>query len=349
MNLDAHARRAAAALHDSAEAVDPFGRLRDLGSLERRRARSQVAVAFVLLVGLVVAGLLVGRRDLPAVGPLPSRATIPVGRQPTTVVIGQGAVWVANKLDNSVSRIDPQTNRVVATISVPDGVADLAVSRDAVWTGGDRRGVARVVRIDPRTNRVVAAVPVGSQPSGLAATDDAVWVTTLIDGTITRIDSQTNQVTATIHTGARPVQVAADDRAVWVAYPQDNRVRRIDPQTNRVVATLRVAQPQDITLGFGSVWVPRGQSGLVRIDPQTNTATSSIRVAGKPNTIAVGAGAVWVRHSDPDGVQRIDPQTNTATATVPVASGLYGLAVDEHWLWTVEFLGDTVTRLQLPK
>jgi YVTN family beta-propeller protein len=272
VNLDAHARRAATALHDSADAVDPVGRLRDLGALERRRAGTQVALAFVLLLGLVVAGLLVGRRDLPVVGPLPSRATIQVGRQPTTVVIGQGAAWVANKLDNSVSRIDPQTNRVVATIPVPDGVADLAVGADAVWTGGDRQGVevARVVRIDPRTNRVVA--------------------------------------------------------------------------------TLRVAQPQDVTLGFGSVWVPSGRSGLVvRIDPQTNTATSSIRVAGKPSTIAVGAGAVWVKPSDLGSVQRIDPQTNTVTATVPVASGLYGLAVDDHGLWTIDFLGDTVTRLQLPK
>jgi virginiamycin B lyase len=117
-----------------------------------------------------------------------------------------------------------------------------------------------------------------------------------------------------------------------------------------VVATLRVTQPQDLALGYGSVWIPSGRSGLVvRIDPQTNTATSSIRVAGTPSTIAVGAGAVWVKHSDPSSVQRIDPQTNTVTATVPVPSGLYGLAVDDHGLWTVEYLGDTVTRLQLPK
>jgi virginiamycin B lyase len=306
VNLDAHARRAAAALHDSADAVDPVGRLRDLGSLERRRARTQVALALVLLLGLVaVAGLLVSRRDLPVVGPVPSRATIQVGRQPTLVVIGQGAVWVANQFDNSVSRIDPQTNRVVATIPVPDGVADLAVGRDAIWAAGDL-----VVRIDPQTNRVVATVPLGAQPSSLAATDDAVWVTNVVDGTITRIDPQTNQVTATIHTVGEPVQVAANDRAVWVAYPPDNLVRRIDPRTNRVVATLRVAQPQDLALGYGSVWIPSGRSGLV---------------------------------------VRIDPQTNTVTATVPVASGLYGLAVDDHWLWTVDFLGDTVTRLQLPK
>jgi YVTN family beta-propeller protein len=136
VSLDAHARRAAAALHDSAEAVDPFGRLGDLQRVARRRAQAQVVLAFVLLLALVVAGVLAGRRDAPVVGPLPSRVTIPVGRQPTTVVIGQGAVWVANKLDNSVSRIDPQTNRVVATLAADDGVADVAVSRDV---GLDRR------------------------------------------------------------------------------------------------------------------------------------------------------------------------------------------------------------------
>jgi YVTN family beta-propeller protein len=349
VSLDAHARRAAAALHDSAETVDPFGRLGDLQQVARRRAQAQVVLAFVLLLALVVAGVLAGRRDAPVVGPLPSRATIPVGRQPTTVVIGQGAVWVANKLDNSLSRIDPQTNRVVATIAASDGVADLAVGRDGVWTGGDRRGVARVVRIDSRTNRVVATVPITHQPSGLAVTDDAVWVTSFVGGTLWRIDPQSNTVTATVPIGGRPVQVAADDRAVWVACPQDNLVVRIDPQTNQEVASLRVAQPQDVALGFGAVWVSSERSGTVlRIDPQTNSPTP-IRVAGKPNAIAVGADAVWVKDSDRRTVQRIDPQTNAVTATLPVASGLYGLAVDGQWLWTVDFPGDTVTRLRVPQ
>jgi YVTN family beta-propeller protein len=249
VNLDAHARRAAAALHDSADAVDPVGRLRDLGSLERRRARTQVALALVLLLGLVaVAGLLVSRRDLPVVGPVPSRATIQVGRQPTLVVIGQGAVWVANQFDNSVSRIDPQTNRVVATIPVPDGVADLAVGRDAIWAAGDL-----VVRIDPQTNRVVATVPLGAQPSSLAATDDAVWVTNVVDGTITRIDPQTNQVTATIHTVGEPVQVAANDRAVWVAYPpgQPGPAHRPEDQPGGGNAQSRPATRPRPRLWFG--------------------------------------------------------------------------------------------------
>jgi virginiamycin B lyase len=154
---------------------------------------------------------------------------------------------------------------------------------------------------------------------------------------------------ATIPVGRQPTTVVIGQGAVWVANKLDNSLSRIDPQTNRVVATLRVAQPQDIALGFGAVWVSSERSGTVlRIDPRTNSATP-IRVAGKPNAIAVGADAVWVKNSDRRTIQRIDPQTDTVTATLPVASGLYGLAVDDHWLWTVDFPGDTVTRLRVPE
>jgi YVTN family beta-propeller protein len=255
-DLDARARRAASKLHDSAEGVDPFTRLHRLQQVERRRSRAQVAAAFALLVALVAPGVLASRNDQPTVGPLPSRVTIGAGRQPITVAVGEGTVWVANQVGNSLTRIDPQANQVTATVPVPTGVADVAVNRDAVWTGGDRRGVAQVVRIDPRTNRVVA----------------------------------------TIKTGGRSVQVAADDRSVWVAYPQDALVKRIDPATNTVRASVNVAQPQGVALGFGSVWVPsRRPDEVVRIDLWGARAASRILVAGQPAFVAVGTDAVTRR------------------------------------------------------
>ena len=50
--------------------------------------------------------------------------TIPVGNGPTGIAFGSGAAWVANSLDGTVSRIDPETNSVAAVIPVgerPDG------------------------------------------------------------------------------------------------------------------------------------------------------------------------------------------------------------------------------------
>jgi YVTN family beta-propeller protein len=268
--LDPRAARAASALHLSAEDIDPYGRLHDLRRLERRRSRAQVVAAFALLVALVAAGLLARRYDPPAVGPLPSLATIAVGRQPTGMAVGRGALWVMNQGSGTISRIDLGAGRVVAT------------------------------------------VPVASEPYGLAVTDDAVWATSLVAGTVTRID----------------------------------------PRTNRVVATLRVAQPQDVAIGFGSVWVASERAREVlridpRTDPRTVAGTGRIKVDGEPTFLAVGPDAVWVGTSN-QTIQRIDPGTGTVTATYPVGAILHGMAVDGGSLWTVDPVGDTVSRVRLP-
>jgi streptogramin lyase len=148
------------------------------------------------------------------------------------------------------------------------------------------------------------------------------------------------------------VHVAADDRSVWVAFPLDTLVKRIDPRTNRVVASLRVAQPQGVALGFGSVWVPSQRGGeVLRVDPRTELRTvggaGRIRVAGEPAYLAVGTDAIWVGTTD-QTLQRIDPGTGRVTATYRLGAALHGMAVDGGSLWTVNPVGDTVSRARLP-
>ena len=50
-------------------------------------------------------------------GPSPVARTIDVGVGVTYVAYGAGAVWAANYVDGTVSRIDPRTNEVTATIA----------------------------------------------------------------------------------------------------------------------------------------------------------------------------------------------------------------------------------------
>ena len=125
--LDPRAARAASALHLSAEGIDPYGRLHDLRRLERRRSRAQVVAAFALLVALVAAGLLARRYDPPAVGPLPSLATIPVGRQPTGAAVGHGGAvgGEPGRRDRLADR--PASNRGVATVPVANAADTIAV------------------------------------------------------------------------------------------------------------------------------------------------------------------------------------------------------------------------------
>jgi YVTN family beta-propeller protein len=62
-----------------------------------------------------------------------STTTIPVGDGPSAIAVGAGAVWVVNRDDATVSRIDPETNEVVATIALAHRPAGIAVSDDTVW------------------------------------------------------------------------------------------------------------------------------------------------------------------------------------------------------------------------
>ena len=57
-------------------------------------------------------------------------------------------MWVANAKDNTVSQIDPKTNRVVGrAIPVGDDPIGIAFGNGAVWTANHQDGT--VTRITP--------------------------------------------------------------------------------------------------------------------------------------------------------------------------------------------------------
>ena len=104
---------------------------------------------------------------------------------PTAVAVGEGAVWVAARPgfrccppeavgSGTLTRIDPITNSVEATIPVGGEPAALAVGEGAVWVVDP--ATRSVVRVDPATNDVVARVRLRAQPRGIAVGDGAIWV-----------------------------------------------------------------------------------------------------------------------------------------------------------------------------
>ena len=124
---------------------------------------------------------------------------VEVPNMPGAIRYGLEAVWVTSRY--TVSRIDPVTGQVVATIRIPNGVliafglGTLWVAQDAssIPSGGnepDRTRPGRLYRIDPATNRVLGRpVPLpGIAPSALAVGEGAVWVGELDGKTLTRFN-----------------------------------------------------------------------------------------------------------------------------------------------------------------
>jgi peptide/nickel transport system substrate-binding protein len=95
-----------------------------------------------------------------------------VGHGPAAVAVGAGAVWVANRPDGTVSRVDPSTS-VVETIKVGTEARALAVGGDAVWVADG--AATTIARLDEA--RRLTHIRVGTSPSALAADGSDVWAT----------------------------------------------------------------------------------------------------------------------------------------------------------------------------
>jgi YVTN family beta-propeller protein len=140
-------------------------------------------------------------------------ATGYAGFAASAIAYGEGAAWIANETNNSISQFSPVTNRNVGNLSVGRDPRGITVGAGAVWVTDT--GDGSVSRIDPRS-RSVTTIPVGRAPVGIAYGEGAVWVANSGDGTVSRIDPATGKVVRTIKVGGSPTGIAAAERLVWV-------------------------------------------------------------------------------------------------------------------------------------
>ena len=272
---------------------------------------------------------------------------------PSNIAVGDGAVWALNTEDDTVSRINPGTRRVVKTFKTGGRPSDLAAGAGALWVGnrgGDFAAqplaehtaytTASVSRVDPGSTEVTRTVKLpdrskDSQPPSvgfpqLAVGAGAVWAIDP-DPSVSRIDPRTGRIIATIIAPVVPSTIAAGPEGVWFLSWDSRSVMRIDPHRNRVAQTIPIGSDflSGIAVGAGAVWVTSPEDGLLwRIEPWMHggarvgprAITRSIDVGVGVNYVAFGDGAVWTGNWMDGTVSRIDPRTNTVTTKVAVGA-----------------------------
>jgi branched-chain amino acid transport system substrate-binding protein len=327
----------------------------------RRRGVVLIAVGAALVAVAVVAGLLVssdkvadaeaitasgvGQLD-PMTGDLLD--TVSLGTAPSTVAVGEGAVWVIDANDQTITRIDANEPDDPDTFSTGSTPTDVAVGAGAVWVAnlGADQFPRSVTRVDPESRAVVETIDLlPRKPRGLvpgfgftrqhvAVTRDGVWAINP-DLTVSRIDPRTNRVVARIR-GVAAANIAAGG-GVWVV-DGGERIAEIDPRTNAVARKIDVDAESlaGLAVGAGAVWVTDPEGGTVtRIDPAhdpDDVVQRSIPLDQWVGGIAYGDGAVWATNEIADSVYRIDPDTNTAEA-VDGMTAPRGIAVGEGATW----------------
>jgi virginiamycin B lyase len=268
---------------------------------------------------------------------------------PDWQVLTDEALWVANGPRNAVHRLDVNTNRIAATITVgKKPCSGLTAGFGSIWSPscGDRN----LVRINMKTNEIeatIAAAP-GESEGGIAASDDAIWLVTDAMGILSRIDPKTNSVVATVDVPAGSAAVVYGDGAIWVTTPAKNMLTRVDTKTNLVTDSIPVgAGPRFETFGGGSIWtLNQGDGTISRIDARSRKVVATIEAGlpGNGGEIAYGLGHVWatlfqipITEIDPAVNQVIRQWTGEGGDSIRAGHGSVWLSnLRAHTIWRID-------------
>jgi YVTN family beta-propeller protein len=125
--------------------------------------------------------------------------------------------------------------------------------------------------------------------------------------------------------GAIATAVAFATRDTPIIVPP-NSLGIIDPKTNRVIDHVTVgSRPDSVAVGEGAVWVANlDDKTVMRLDPDKPAVEHTFSLDATPTGIVVGFGAVWVANGLLGTVTRIAPQYTGVTTIQPPYAPLLG-------------------------
>lgn len=245
---------------------------------------------------------------------LPIASTTSIPSAPDWLIGAFGSVWVINYRPSTVSRLDPRSGALLATIPVGDDAClGMAASSGSLWVPSCR--TAELSQIDPVTNAVRARYPLPLRPGregAFAADGENLWI-----------------------------PLSAPDTA-------GTAIGQFSIRAGNLVRTIVVPPGSDIAIAaFGSIWIPStGSSILLRLDPTSGQVTARIPVGPNPKFSAVGFDAIWVQNQGDGSVSRINPRLEEEVARIPAEAptGAGDLAAGGGAVWlSVE--GKPLTRI----
>lgn len=224
-------------------------------------------------------------------------ASIRLGKTADWVAISADAIWVGGSGPFAVDRIDPLTNRRVATVPLPgEPCSDFAVGFGSLWVPlcKPHRGLAKV---DFKSNRLLQVFEVGpvEPEASITVSTDSVWMTVGKSGVLERIDPATGAVRGTVRVPAGSYNALYKDNRIWITDPNEAKVTIVDAATGTLLGTAPAGPgARWQAAGAGAVWVLNQNGSLTRID--TATGSSKTVALGMPSGgayIAFGAGMLW--------------------------------------------------------
>jgi outer membrane protein assembly factor BamB len=269
---------------------------------------------------------------------------------------------------------------ILAEIAVDGSPCFLTEAADRIWVSafdGDE-----LLEIDPETNELVGEHRIRGGPCGMFVHDGTLWVET---GTgLAAFDPTRGREVGRIRIPGGVFGVQDTPSGFWGVAGEGEQLLQIDPDARRVVGRVDVEGPLfGLAFARGQLWLGTLQ-GLVRIDPQTGTVVETIELESfEPQGLTPDGDVLWISSGLQGTVLRFDMRTMRVRDRLDVDDdSLFGGIVvgDSYWvsgnngtvfrldagtgdvvdqfdlvgfgpmpadgdLWTVDFLSNTVFRL----
>ena len=282
------------------------------------------------------------------------------GVAPLAVLPAYGSIWVSTHRATDLYRINPKTNRIIATIDVGQVSCGLSgAGYGQIWIT-PCQDTWTLVRVDARRNRVVGRI----HPTSLAVAFGAgsAWFSREAFGrsVIERVDP-TGRITARIRAGVAPGAVAFGGNRLWNVNGEDGTLDEIDPAGNKILAAVPFVPPQSygyLTYFENRVWFSGGIAGasgpwVAEYDPNTGKSRT-LRIRGRDlsqfgdQPAASGLGSLWIRTSN-GAVSRVDPDSGLVQSKYPADPDGGGgfVTVAYGSLWIANFASDSIWRIHV--
>jgi YVTN family beta-propeller protein len=225
-------------------------------------------------------------------------ASVAVGLAPAHVALSPDGrtAYTADQYGNTMSVVNVQDGRVVATVPLLDGGFNLLVdptgTRIYVTTANGTLNV-----IDAASRQVIAKVPVGAAANGLAlnAYRGLLYVSSISTNRITEVSTATNAVLRSWEVGGKPQRIAlspdgtliyiASEAAGFEVLHLDNGIRNIAANVSSGAVGLALS-PDGKRVYLTNP--PEGR--LYIIDPETRTVLATLSGLQRPRNVAFALG-----------------------------------------------------------
>jgi virginiamycin B lyase len=286
-----------------------------------------------------------------SIAELRKAATLHLGKTADWVAIAPDAVWVGSTGPFAVHRIDPKTNKRVATVKLPGHpCAGLAIGFGSLWVPLCGR-TQTLAKVDLQTNKLLNVYNIGAaaREAGVTTSPDSVWLVVDKDGSLAKIDPATGAVRQTIRIPPGSYNPYYSDGQVWVTRADGSEITAVDAATGAVSASAQTGPgPRFLTAGGGAVWtLNQGDGSLTRVDSRTGKATKTIALGtpGPGGDINFGGGMVWTTMwKVPLSV--IDGATATLLCQWEGPGG-DSLGIGDGSIWLTDYHGGSVSRIDL--